>query len=263
MKISELIKKLNEFYPLDTEFSWDNSGLQIGNYGDSINKAYVCLDLEDFHVDEAIKMGANLIVTHHPLIFKGIKSLCKNSFYYDMIKKLLSNEINVLSYHTPFDISKFGMSNFFINELKIDDEDILTYEENRPLGIVFNICSKQLSEIVDYIKDEFSSKYGIKNWHNFIRVYGNMDNNINRIAYLGGSGADFISDAIDTNADLYITGDIKYHDAQFAYRNGLNLIDLSHGISEIHFVDIMSDKLGEFGLDVIRNYWTFDRTLVE
>lgn len=263
MKINQLIKKLDEFYPLELQLSWDNSGLQIGDKNSNIKKVYICLDLEDFHVENAIKENANLIITHHPLFMKDVKQLEKGSFYYDVIKKLILNDINVLSYHTPFDISIFGMKNFFISKLKTNEKEVFAIDENKSLGSIFDIETKKLSEIVDLIKAHYIEFYDIKDWSNFIRVYGNMDRKIKRIAYLGGSGADFISDAVDKRADLYITGDIKYHDAQLAYRNNLNLIDLSHGISEIHFVDVMNEKLKELGIETVKNYWTYDRKLVD
>lgn len=263
MKLSELMKKLDDFYPLCTALSWDNSGLQIGDNESLVGKIYVCLDLEDFHIDNAVNLGANLIITHHPLFFKGLKSIRKSSFYYDVIGKLILNNINVLSYHTPFDISNFGMKNFFMTKFKTCNEYDFVLDEGKSLGIVFDIKSQSLAGITDLIYKHLIERYDIRDWRKFIRVYGNKNSEIKKIAYLGGSGADFIFDAIDKHVDLYITGDIKYHDAQIAYRNNLNLIDLSHGISEIQFVDIMSDKLEDFGLEVIRNYWTYDRKLVE
>lgn len=262
LNISDLMKKLEEFYPLNTQMSWDNSGLQIGDLNSEVKKVHICLDIEEFQINRAIEYGCNTIITHHPLFMSGIKSIEKSGFYYKVIKKALDYKITILSYHTPFDTSVFGMRNFFLSEYAIGEIKNLAVEEGQNFGIVFDVQDVKIKEIIGILSKNFS-KYGYDNPSNYMTLYGEDEKVIKRIGYLGGSGASFIDYAILNDVELYLTGDIKYHDAQHAYRNGLSILDLTHGMSEIHFVDIMAKKISDIGLQVSKDYFTFDKLNID
>ena len=99
MEVRELIEKLNDKYPLDLQEEWDNSGLQIGNINDELDNILISLDLEDEGVDFAIKNNCNLIITHHPYLFNGIKSINLTDSFYNRIKKVIKNDIVVFDMH--------------------------------------------------------------------------------------------------------------------------------------------------------------------
>lgn len=262
MKISDLIKKLGELYSINTEMSWDNSGLQIGDMNSQVKKVHICMDIEEFQIDKAIENGCDTIITHHPLFMAGIKSIEKSTFFYSVIKKALDSNLTILSYHTPFDVAEHGMKNFFLSEYALSDIITLAVEEGQSFGIVFDIESRTIGEIMDTMSKYFT-KYGYENPKDYMTLYGEENKVVKKIGYLGGSGASFIDDAILKGVDLYLTGDIKYHDAQHAYRNGLAIMDLTHGMSEIQFVDIMAKVIGDMGIQVSKDYLTFDKLNIE
>lgn len=96
MKIKDIIKHLEEFAPLSLQESYDNSGLLIGSLDQSVNQALICLDVTDATLDEAIKSGCNLIISHHPIIFKGLKKLTEKNFVERLVVKAIKNDIAIM-----------------------------------------------------------------------------------------------------------------------------------------------------------------------
>ena len=154
------------------------------------------------------------------------------------------------------------MKNFFLSEYAIGEIKTLAKEEGQNFGIVFDVSDIKIKEIIGILSKNFSN-YGYSNPSNYMTLYGEEEDTVKRIGYLGGSGASFIDDAISNDVDLYLTGDIKYHDAQHAYRSGLSILDLTHGMSEIHFVDIMAKVISNMGLQVSKDYFTFDKLNID
>ena len=252
MKIKDAINKIEEKFPLFTQSSWDNSGIQVGDLDADLKGIYICMDAEVANVKEAIDLGANLILAHHPFIFSGIKSLVKGDFSYEIIDLAIKNNLTIYACHTPFDASAEGMkATPLLKMAKSVDYDFVN-DEDQTFGVVMETNNQSLEEIEDVIKVALS-KYKLAD---ITRIYQANDKPINRIAYMGGSGASYIGAAAAKGADLYITGDVKYHDAQLAKRLDLNLIDLGHDQSEMHFVDIMADYLKDFS-NIHKTYKTF------
>lgn len=203
---------------------WDNSGWQIKNSAD-VSKVLICMDLTLDRVDYAIDNGFNLILTHHPLFFLGIKSI-KDDYKSQMIKKLILNNIGVYSAHTSFDVSKQGVNKVLFDFLSLEDsEDLIITETKSGLGLVGkNKKFGDISELLRFLEENLLD--------DSYRIYGRRKKNLSKIALLGGSGASEMQAAIESGADVYITSDVKHHDAQFAYENDLIVIDISHNDSE-------------------------------
>ena len=252
MKIKDLINRIEERYPLASQSSWDNSGVQIGDLQADLKGIYICMDAEKANVEEAIRLGANLIISHHPLFFSGLKSLVKGDFSYEIIELAIKNDLTIYASHTPFDASKEGMKNTPL--IKMAEKVIYDFveDEAETFGIIMEVKDKRLVEISEEIKE----RLGKYNLSEITRIYKANDRPIKRIAYMGGSGASYIAAAKAKGADLYISADVKYHDAQLAKRLDINLIDLGHDQSEMHFVDIMYDYLKDFK-NVHKTYKTF------
>lgn len=261
MLVSDLLKKLSESFPFDTQSDWDNTGLQIGNPDSVISGIYVSLDVEIFNIKRAIEMNSNVIVTHHPLFYDGIKSLKKGNFFYDAVELAIKHDISIISVHTPFDFSIDGMKNYFLTE--IAKSEVKTFVQDEDLGIMFNIEKRPLRDIKLILESHYKELLGEETTE-YIRIYGELGESIERIAYVGGSGASFIKNALNSNVDLYITSDIKYHQAQLAIRNGLSLIDLTHSVSEIQFVYIMSEIIKRMGIaEVYCDLDTYDGLMLK
>lgn len=283
MNIKEFCEKINELCPLELQEEWDNSGLQInasliggivGSSGTSgtsaksteaspkrgeISKVLVALEVSDAIIDEAKKNKVDMIVTHHPLFFGAFKQIVPDMLPTKYAIELIKAGISVYSSHTNFDIMKGG-NNDYLGELlgftHVNEYGIVRY--GRPsqasAGAARNAASagastrrtdstrqKSAAPTVMEIADLVSKKINIPK--SKIRLIGNADAEVNVVAWCTGAGADYIMDVIDLGADLYITGDIKYHEATTISEFGLNALDIGHFCSEKIFTPNMTDLL--------------------
>lgn len=217
--------------------SWDNSGWQIKSDVD-VNKVLICMDLTLERVEYALKNGFQLIITHHPIFFSGIKSI-QDDYKSKMIKKLIMNNICVYSAHTSFDVSNSGVNKVLFDFLSLDEpKDLIMTDSGKGLGLIgVNKNFKSINELLKFLENNLLV--------DSYKVYGRGIKDINKIALLGGSGASEIQSAIDNGVDVYLTSDIKHHDAQMAYENDLILIDISHNDSEKLALKWMSEYIKE------------------
>lgn len=224
MKAKEIINILNSFADPKLIDSWDNTGFQIGNYEAEISKILVSLDLDEIVVDKAISEGYQMIVTHHPLIFKPLNDINSNSYLGRLIMKLISNHINVYSAHSNLDLADGGVNDELASVLGLNNikplNEIAIDEKIYGYGRVGTVEEIETILFLNQLKKNLSVED--------IRVYGNIDKKISKIAVCGGSGGDFIFDAFRMGAEVYITGDIKYHEAQMALQLGLIIVDAGH-----------------------------------
>lgn len=249
MRLSTLIEKLNEKYPNNICEQWDNVGLLIGDKNEDIKKVLVSLDVTSKAIDKAIKVGANLIISHHPLIFKPIKKIVSDDIIGKKILKLIQNNISIYAMHTNLDSSLDGLNDYVFKKLDISAKRIFVNEtNNRPLRFYKLDQEISLDKMVKIVKD----KLNIQN----VRVISNdyTSNKIGTFAIVTGSGMDFF-DEVKDKIDLFITGDLKYHDALDSLEYGLSIIDFGHYESEIHAVDLVETYLKEnTDLEVERCY---------
>ena len=241
MKFNDIIKILNQELKIKQQEKWDNSGLQIGNLNDDINKTMIILDIDKEAVQFAIKNKINLIITHHPFIFNNIKSIDYNTYDGELIRELIINNVNVYSMHTSLDMAGYGVNYELAEKIGINSFDILhTINENDGSGYggISNIDPINIIEYSNFIKTSLNC--------NFVKLFCDNDKKIiQKVAFCGGSGSEFIEDAINKGADLYITGDIKYHQAQDALKNNLSIIDGGHFYTEYHSLKRLYNTLKE------------------
>jgi len=234
MKFNDIINLLNNELKLKQQENWDNSGIQIGNLNADIKKVMILLDLDKDSVDIAIKNKIDLIITHHPFIFNKLKSIDYSSYDGEIIRNLIVNNINLYSMHTSLDMADYGVNNALAKKLGIDDYDILhIISDNKDniygYGGISNINETNILEYAKSVKIALGC--------NSIKLYcTDKDKLISKVAFCGGSGSEFIEDAIKYKAEVYITGDIKYHQAQDAMKNGLSIIDAGHYYTEYHSI---------------------------
>jgi len=224
MKVSSIYQYLNELSPFELQQSWDNSGLIVGSYEDNFDEVVISLDL-DLEVVEQTKPNS-LILTHHPLIFKAIKKLNFDDYQTILLQKLIKKDLKLISLHTNFDITHLNKYVFeqILGFNIVDEKDfILKTKQN------FNF-----DELVKYVKTKLKLDY--------IKVVKVKDE-INSIALTTGSGMSLLN---AVNADCFLTGDIKYHEAMDAKVRGVNLIDIGHFESEKYFVNILYEKLASY-----------------
>jgi len=241
MKFNDIIEILKDGLKLKQQENWDNSGLQIGNLNSDIKKVMLTLDLDKEAVQFAIENKITLIITHHPFIFNNIKSIDFNTYDGQLIRDLIISNINVYSMHTSLDMAEYGVNYELASKLGINSYDILQIIDDNDLsgyGGISNIEPINIIEYSNFVKKSLNC--------NFIKLFCDNDKKvIERVAFCGGSGSEFIEDAINKKADLYITGDIKYHQAQDALKNNLAIIDAGHYYTEYHSLKIVQNILKE------------------
>lgn len=344
MQLKSLIEKIEKKYPLSLAYDWDNSGLNIGDLNQEIKKVLLCLELNQEILKEAIEKKADLVITHHPLIFKGIKKFDFSIKRNDWIKNLIKNDISVYCMHTNFDIGEDGLNDYICDKLDLKNKRIIekTSKENyykciiyipfdkkeefkehmlifnetkignydacgfemqgvgsfRPLegsqafvGEKNKIAFVKESRLEFFLKGKFVKKFldeakkihpyeemaydlfeisdvyeeiglgkfgelkkdnkmsdliakikQILNIENVVFI-GDLKKNIKTVGVITGSGADCIKLASNKGCDLFITGDVKYHQALEAEEMGINVLDVGHYGSENIFPKVFLKSL--------------------
>ena len=235
MKARDVIQAIEEFAPLSIQESWDNSGLCIGSPDSPASSVLLGLDCTPELVDEAIACGADMIVTHHPLIFSGLKKISPEDATGAAVIKAVKAGISVYAAHTNADKVIAGVSGAMAAKLGLADVEILDEDgEGTGLGAVGNLPEPlSAEEAVALVKERF----GLKS----IRASKPVQGKISRIAMCGGSGGSLIKAAMASGAQLYISGDISYHN--FFTREGFMIMDIGHYESEIEIVEILFSLL--------------------
>lgn len=230
--VNKIIKKIEQFAPLDTMQKWDNSGWQINLGHKETNKIMVTLDVTPAVVDEAIKKKCDMIISHHPVFFTPIKSISS-----PFIVKAIKNDIQIYSAHTNLDIAQGGVSEYLaekcgINELDTAFEFIKYKQFNK---------EKNFSKLVSSLKTTFCLPS--------IRVVNSKRKTYKSIAFCSGSGAEFIHDLEKIGIDVFVTGDLKHHQALSA--NNMTIIDLGHFHSEKFVVEIFEKILKNEDVEIV------------
>lgn len=228
MEIRELIEKLEKKYPFSLQEEWDNSGLQIGNPKDEVKNVLVSLDLEEEGIKEAIANDCNLIITHHPYLFNGAKSIDFSRRFYKRLNTCVKNDITVYAFHTNLDIAGGGVNDNLCRILEIDRTRVLEKGKDLGLGRYGFIEEKDADQFIREIKDKLEASGLV--------VYGDTSKKVKKIGVCGGAGSDLIRDALDISCDMIITGDVKYHDGMDLANEGIIICDVGHFASENHII---------------------------
>ncbi|MBS4889124.1 MAG: Nif3-like dinuclear metal center hexameric protein [Anaerococcus vaginalis] len=234
MKIKDVIKFLEERFPLSLQEDWDNSGLQIGNIENDLTNIMISLDLDEQTIQKAKEKSCNLIINHHPFLFSSIKSIDLNKGNGKIIKDLIKNDITVFAMHTNLDIGKGGVNDNLAKLLELRDISNLDTNNENPMarfGYTDEITAYDFSK---FVKEKLNCKGLI--------LYGDKDKKIEKVALCGGAGSDFINDAIKKGCDLIVTSDVKYHEAIDNCKK-INIVDPGHFASENHIIYMIKDLL--------------------
>ena len=231
MKVKDIIGVIEDFAPLGLQEKWDNSGLCIGSPEDEVSSVLLGLDCTPELVDEAVACGADMIVTHHPLIFSGLKKISAEDPVGEAVIKAVRAGISIYAAHTSADKVLAGVSGAMAARLGLENVAILDEDgEGTGLGVVGDLPQPlTASEAVELVK----SRFGLK----AMRASRPVEGMISRVAMCGGSGGSLIGAAKASGAQLYISGDISYHN--FFTTEGFMLMDIGHYESEIEIVDIL------------------------
>lgn len=245
VKLNKITDFLDTFAPPFLAEDYDNVGLLVGDKDKEINKVLITLDADEKVVEDAKLCGCDLVISHHPLIFKPLKRIVSDDSISRTVIKLIKNDISLVSVHTNFDGVKSGLCDLFLDKIA-NTEKRYAIEgdcENGSGRIADLISETTLGEILKKVKAEFLL--------DSVRYVGNIYTKISKIAVCNGGGADFLYAAKKAGCDAFISGDFKYHHARFAYENNMALIDVPHYNAEIMFCDYLAELLKkEFGKDI-------------
>ncbi len=241
MKVSDLLHLLDEGFPVFLQESFDNTGNQIVFPEEEIRGVYICLDPDRFVINDAIVLNCNLIISHHPLIFKPVKSIVQGDVKSENIINLISKRISLFSMHTNFDKIMYS---YLAEVLGFDNSTVLLERddfEDKPLGLgSFSEISKgiELKLLLDIVKEKLNLDYVI--------FAGDENTIIKKIAFLNGSGGSSIERVISIrNPDCIITGDVGYHHIKSAIENNKCVIDAGHFGTEKIFKNLLANIVKE------------------
>ena len=235
MKVKDIISTIESFAPLSIQERWDNSGLCVGSPEDEVHSVLLGLDCTPALVDEAIACGADMIVTHHPLIFSGLKNISPENMVGAAVIKAIKAGISIYAAHTSADKVLAGVSGAMAARLGLTDVEILDEDgDGTGLGVVGNLPEPLPAEEMTRLVKE---KFGLK----VLKSSRPLEGMISRVAMCGGSGRSLIGAAMKSGAQLYISGDISYHN--FFTKEGFMIMDIGHYESEIEIVDILFSLL--------------------
>ena len=230
-KVKDVVAAIEDFAPLSLQEKWDNSGLCIGSPEDDVTSVLLGLDCTPELVDEAVECGADMIVTHHPLIFSGLKKISPDDIVGSAVIKAVKAGISIYAAHTSADKVIAGVSGAMAARLGLKNVRILDEDaEGTGLGVVGDLPEPlSANEAVELVKKSFALKT--------LKASKPVEGQIERVAMCGGSGGSLIGAAKASGAQLYISGDISYHN--FFTQEGFMIMDIGHYESEIEIVDIL------------------------
>ncbi|AEA34208.1 Nif3-like dinuclear metal center hexameric protein [Hippea maritima] len=231
MEVTRLIDYLEAYFPLSLQEGWDNSGLQISPQESSIKGVLLSLDVNSQTINEAIKLGCNLIVSHHPLLFSSTKKIFNDFYPYNVLYKAIQKGIGVYAFHTNLDIAEGGLNDYLCNLLELKDIEII--ENKRPLRIGRLNRGLDFEVFVDYVKEKLSC--------DAIKYIKANDRLIKRVAVCSGSCMELVYEILDLDFDVFLSGDLKHHTAIFAKESGINVVDATHYHTEKFSKFILKD----------------------
>ena len=231
MRVLDVYNYINSVAPFSSQEPWDNSGHLIGSLYKDVTKAVVCLDVTDKIIDFACEIGANLIISHHPVIFSPVKSVTDES----LIFKAVMSGLAIICAHTNLDKAPDGVNDALCESLGLDFCKI--YCDGNPTFL--NVCklseAMTSSELAAYIKEKLGCAVS----------YCDAGADICNIGLCTGAGADFIDESIKQGCNAFITGEAKYHQFLEAEEKGISLFTVGHFESEVPVVKKLTDKLNK------------------
>jgi dinuclear metal center YbgI/SA1388 family protein len=237
VKIKQVLSALERFAPLPLQESWDNAGLQLGLTEAEVSGALLCLDVNELIVDEAIAKGCNLIVSHHPLLFRGLKQISGADYVQRSVIKAIKHDIVIVSMHTNMDNALDGVNWKIAERLGLTACKFFAQKTVDGIeagsGVVGCLPSQMDARaFIELVKKQFGVQCAQCN--------ALLERSISKVAICGGAGDFLISDAIGEGADAFITGEMHYHQ-YFGYDQQIQICVIGHYQSEQYTAEIFRD----------------------
>ena len=241
MKIQDVLSALEQFAPLPLQESWDNAGLQVGLTEAEVSGALLCLDVTEAVVDEALEKGCNLIVSHHPLLFRGLKTISDLTDVQRTVRKAVKNDVAVVSMHTNMDNAQGGVNFKMAEKLGLTDVQFMAPKTVDGVtcgsGIIGQLAEPLAAEaFVAKVKQAFGVACAMTNQL--------LERPVSRVALCGGAGDFLLDEAVKAGADAFITGEMHYHQ-YFGYEQQIQICVIGHYQSEQYTTEVFRDIINE------------------
>ena len=237
MLCRDIMKVIEATYPKHAALEWDNVGLLVGRTEKEVKKIYVALDATDEVIEQAVAANADMLITHHPLLFSPLKKITDEHFIGSRVVKLLQHDISYYAMHTNYDVC--GMADISAAILGLDGAETLEVtdkESMEGIGKVGDFSGPMsLQSCGEFIKEKFQL--------DSVKVFGDLSSTVQRVAICPGSGKGMTELALEKNADVLVTGDIGHHEGIDAVAQGLAIIDAGHYGLEHIFIEDMENYL--------------------
>lgn len=237
MKCTEIMKRLEILAPAKFAEEWDNVGLLAGRSTKEVKKVYLAVDATDEVIEDAIDAEADMLLTHHPLIFSPLKSVTEENFISRRVLRLLQADMCYYAMHTNFDV--MGMADAAADEIELKNRQVLavTYEDEiskEGIGRYGRLPRvMRLEECAAYVKEIFRLPA--------VRVYGELDDKVEIAAISPGSAKSVVPFAVAAGVEVLISGDIDHHTGLDLVAQGVSVIDAGHYGLEKLFMSYMQD----------------------
>ncbi len=245
-RVSDITEIMEQIAPVALAEEWDNCGLQVGAPHWGVDKIWVALDPLLPVIEAAAQQDVNMVITHHPLIFRGLKRIDTDTFEGKVIATALRNNIAVYSAHTNLDSAVDGINDVLAGRIGLkkttpllahaisdDDEG---YAGAVGLGRIGEASSSL--PVKDWAQD-LKQRLGLEH----VKVAGNLDRVVRRVAVCSGSGASLMDTFMNSDADVFVSGDLRYHDARAVEDSGRAFVDIGHFASEHIMIDALVQQL--------------------
>lgn len=244
MTVNDIYTFLNEKYDFSSALSYDNAGHLVGSIDSAVTGIVVCLDCTEEAVSYAVEKGANLIVSHHPVIFDPLKKVTDESIVY----RLIRNDISVISAHTNLDQADGGINETLAKVIGLENIGKVTDSE----GFVYRIGETKEPISADDFAKEVSSIL------NLPVKYVGTNSHIKRVAVCSGSGGSMLGEVAQTGVDAFVTADVKHDVFLDAHSIGMVLLDAGHFNTEDIIVEPLAKELQTAfpSVKVIENHFT-------
>lgn len=239
MKLKNIMDIIENIAPKHLKEDFDNVGLMVGDKNKEIGKILLALDCTTNVIEEGKELGVELILTHHPLLFRKPATITTDTLLGRKIIELIKNDINLYAAHTNWDSVKGGLNDTIVSMLGFESSQIIDKNKNSEdvgIGRIVQLKEeKSLQDIIEQVKASLNIKH--------LRYAGALDKKIKTIAIINGSGQGFLEASRSLGADLVITGDTTYHFVADYEEMGLGIMDIGHFNSEWPVLIQLSEKL--------------------
>jgi len=231
--VGDIYSCLCELAPVETQMEFDNAGFLVGHRESAVERVLLALDITDEVIDEALETGVELIVSHHPVIFRKLRSVT-DAGYDRRVLRLAENRLAAICMHTNLDIAEGGVNDVLLSLLGAERVGTLDADGCGRVGVL-----PEPVPVEDFLR-RCKERLGVERLR-----YVSSGRAIKRLAVMGGAGGDAIGDAWRHGCDAYVTADVKYHEFQDAQSMGLTLIDADHFCTENPVIPVLAERLAQ------------------